>query len=101
MPDTQAPVIFSAHGVPKAVFNEAGERRFFAIDATCPLVTKVHREAAIHHRRGRHVVLVGHAGHPEVVGTLGQLPAGSISLVETLEDVARLDPDRSRPTSPM
>jgi 4-hydroxy-3-methylbut-2-enyl diphosphate reductase len=92
VPDTQAPVIFSAHGVPKAVFNEAGERRFFAIDATCPLVTKVHREAAIHHRRGRHVVLVGHAGHPEVVGTLGQLPAGSISLVETLDDVARLTP---------
>jgi 4-hydroxy-3-methylbut-2-enyl diphosphate reductase len=92
VPDTQAPVIFSAHGVPKAVFNEAGERRFFAIDATCPLVTKVHREAAIHHRRGRHVVLVGHAGHPEVVGTLGQLPPGSISLVETLEDVARLTP---------
>jgi 4-hydroxy-3-methylbut-2-enyl diphosphate reductase len=92
VPDTKAPVIFSAHGVPKAVFNEAGQRRFFAIDATCPLVTKVHREAAIHHRRGRHVVLVGHAGHPEVVGTLGQLPAGSISLVETLEDVARLTP---------
>ena len=92
VPDTQAPVIFSAHGVPKAVFNEAGERRFFAIDATCPLVTKVHREAAIHHRRGRHVVLVGHAGHPEVVGTLGQLPPGSISLVETLEDVAQLTP---------
>jgi 4-hydroxy-3-methylbut-2-enyl diphosphate reductase len=92
IPDTDAPVIFSAHGVPKAVPQEARTRMFFAIDATCPLVTKVHREAEVHHRRGRHIVLIGHAGHPEVVGTMGQLPPGVITLVETLEDVARLDP---------
>ncbi|MCC5979192.1 MAG: 4-hydroxy-3-methylbut-2-enyl diphosphate reductase [Salinarimonas sp.] len=92
IPDGDAPVIFSAHGVPKSVPEEAMRRRMFAIDATCPLVTKVHREAAIHAKRGRHVLLVGHAGHPEVVGTMGQLPQGAITLVETLEDVARLDP---------
>ncbi len=92
IPDGDAPVIFSAHGVPKSVPEEAMRRRMFAIDATCPLVTKVHREAAIHAKRGRHVLLVGHAGHPEVVGTMGQLPEGTITLVETLEDVARLDP---------
>jgi 4-hydroxy-3-methylbut-2-en-1-yl diphosphate reductase len=92
IPDTRAPVIFSAHGVPKSVPAEAEQRRFFAIDATCPLVTKVHREAEIHHRRGRTVVLVGHAGHPEVEGTMGQLPEGAVLLVETVEDVARLVP---------
>jgi 4-hydroxy-3-methylbut-2-enyl diphosphate reductase len=92
IPDGDAPVIFSAHGVPKSVPEEAMRRRMFAIDATCPLVTKVHREAAIHAKRGRHVLLVGHAGHPEVVGTMGQLPAGTITLIETLDDVARLDP---------
>lgn len=92
IPDTEAPVIFSAHGVPKSVPAEASTRRFFAIDATCPLVTKVHREAEIHHKRGRHVVLVGHAGHPEVVGTMGQLPDGAITLIETVEDVAGIVP---------
>ncbi|HMB11956.1 4-hydroxy-3-methylbut-2-enyl diphosphate reductase [Saliniramus sp.] len=92
IPDGDAPVIFSAHGVPKSVPEEAIRRRMFAIDATCPLVTKVHREAAIHAKRGRHVLLVGHSGHPEVVGTMGQLPEGTITLVETLDDVARLDP---------
>jgi 4-hydroxy-3-methylbut-2-enyl diphosphate reductase len=92
IPDGDAPVIFSAHGVPKSVPEEAMRRRMFAIDATCPLVTKVHREASIHAKRGRHVLLVGHAGHPEVVGTMGQLPEGAITLVETLDDVARLDP---------
>ncbi|KPQ10990.1 MAG: 4-hydroxy-3-methylbut-2-enyl diphosphate reductase [Saliniramus fredricksonii] len=92
IPDGDAPVIFSAHGVPKSVPEEAMRRRMFAIDATCPLVTKVHREAAIHAKRGRHVLLVGHSGHPEVVGTMGQLPEGTITLVETLDDVARLDP---------
>ncbi|MDJ1160010.1 4-hydroxy-3-methylbut-2-enyl diphosphate reductase [Chelatococcus sp. SYSU_G07232] len=91
IPPTGAPVIFSAHGVPKAVPEDARQRNFFAIDATCPLVTKVHREAEVHHRRGRHIVLVGHAGHPEVIGTMGQLPPGAISLVETIEDVTRLD----------
>ena len=83
-------MIFSAHGVPKSVPVEAEARAFNAIDATCPLVTKVHREAEIHHKRGRHVVLVGHEGHPEVVGTMGQLPQGAVSLVETVEDVAAL-----------
>lgn len=90
IPDTDAPVIFSAHGVPKSVPEAARQRNFFAIDATCPLVTKVHREAEIQHKRGRKILLVGHAGHPEVVGTLGQLPAGSVLLVETMDDVAAL-----------
>ncbi|MDE2362753.1 MAG: 4-hydroxy-3-methylbut-2-enyl diphosphate reductase [Hyphomicrobiales bacterium] len=90
IPDTVAPVIFSAHGVPKSVPAEAAARKFFAIDATCPLVTKVHREAEIHHRRGRVVLLIGHAGHPEVVGTMGQLPAGAVRLVQTVEDIATL-----------
>jgi len=89
VPATGAPVIFSAHGVPKAVPAEAAGRDLFAIDATCPLVTKVHREAEIHHRRGRTVVLVGHAGHPEVVGTMGQLPDGTVTLVED-EQQARI-----------
>jgi 4-hydroxy-3-methylbut-2-en-1-yl diphosphate reductase len=95
IPETSAPVIFSAHGVPKSVPEQALTRRLFAIDATCPLVTKVHREAEIHHRRGRHVLLIGHAGHPEVVGTMGQLPSGAITLVESLDDVARLTPPPS------
>jgi 4-hydroxy-3-methylbut-2-enyl diphosphate reductase len=93
VPDNGAPVIFSAHGVPKAVPEEAGRRQLFAIDATCPLVTKVHREAEIHRKRGRQVILVGHAGHPEVVGTMGQLPPGSVLLVETVDDIARLAPE--------
>jgi 4-hydroxy-3-methylbut-2-enyl diphosphate reductase len=92
VPDTQAPVIFSAHGVPRSVPDEAQGRNLFVLDATCPLVTKVHREAEIHHRRGREVVLVGHAGHPEVIGTMGQLPAGSVSLVETLADAQGFSP---------
>ena len=87
VPDTDQPVIFSAHGVPKSIPAEAGRRQFHAIDATCPLVTKVHREAQIHFKRGRQVLLVGHAGHPEVVGTLGQLPDGSILLVQHPEDI--------------
>ncbi|PNG27450.1 4-hydroxy-3-methylbut-2-enyl diphosphate reductase [Methylocella silvestris] len=90
VPDTSQPVIFSAHGVPKSIPVEAATRNIFAIDATCPLVTKVHREAELHHKRGRQVLLVGHAGHPEVVGTIGQLPAGSIILVQTIEDIASL-----------
>jgi 4-hydroxy-3-methylbut-2-en-1-yl diphosphate reductase len=87
IPDTDAPVIFSAHGVPLSVPAEAARRNFLALDATCPLVTKVHREAEIHLRRGREILLIGHAGHPEVVGTLGQMPAGSATLVETIADV--------------
>ena len=78
IPETDAPVVFSAHGVPKSVPAEAERRNFFALDATCPLVTKVHREAEIHFKRGREIVLIGHAGHPEVVGTLGQLPPGAV-----------------------
>jgi 4-hydroxy-3-methylbut-2-enyl diphosphate reductase len=92
VPDTRAPVIFSAHGVPKSVPEAAAARNILAIDATCPLVTKVHREAQLHHRRGRHVVLVGHAGHPEVVGTMGQLPDGAATLVETVADVESFAP---------
>src|SRR5262245_54627082 len=92
IPDTAAPVIFSAHGVPRSVPDEAKRRNFLALDATCPLVTKVHREAELHHRRGREIVLIGHAGHPEVVGTMGQLPAGAVSLVESLKDAAVFTP---------
>jgi 4-hydroxy-3-methylbut-2-enyl diphosphate reductase len=92
IPDTDAPVIFSAHGVAKAVPEEAQRRNFFALDATCPLVTKVHREAEIHFRRGREIVLIGHAGHPEVVGTMGQLPDGAVRLVETLADAQAFVP---------
>jgi len=90
IPDTKAPVIFSAHGVAKSVSADAGKRDLLAIDATCPLVTKVHREAEIHHRRGRRVLLIGHAGHPEVVGTMGQLPEGAVILVESVADVDNL-----------
>jgi len=89
-PAGPAPVIFSAHGVAKSVPEEAARRNLFTIDATCPLVTKVHREAQVHHKRGRKIVLIGHAGHPEVVGTMGQLPDGAIALVSTIEDVDAL-----------
>ena len=82
------PVVFSAHGVPKAVPAEATRRRMLVLDATCPLVSKVHIEAERHHDAGRQVLLIGHAGHPEVVGTLGQLPEGAILLVQTPDDVA-------------
>ncbi len=87
------PVVFSAHGVPKSVPQEARRRQMLYLDATCPLVSKVHVEAARHHAQGRHVVLIGHAGHPEVLGTMGQLPEGSVSLVEGSEDIAELEPD--------
>ncbi|MBU3888610.1 4-hydroxy-3-methylbut-2-enyl diphosphate reductase [Methylosinus sporium] len=90
VPDTTAPVIFSAHGVAKSVSAEAAARYLLAIDATCPLVTKVHREAEIHHKRGRKVLLVGHSGHPEVVGTMGQLPPGAVVLVESVQAVEEL-----------
>ncbi|MCR4282159.1 MAG: 4-hydroxy-3-methylbut-2-enyl diphosphate reductase [Bauldia sp.] len=92
IPDTGQPVIFSAHGVAKAVPQEAQRRNLFHLDATCPLVTKVHREAEIHHRKGREIVLIGHAGHPEVEGTMGQLPAGAISLIETEADARAFQP---------
>ncbi|MFZ9948729.1 MAG: 4-hydroxy-3-methylbut-2-enyl diphosphate reductase, partial [Gemmobacter sp.] len=91
------PVVFSAHGVPKAVPAEAARRNLIAVDATCPLVTKVHMEAARHHANGLQMVMIGHAGHPEVLGTMGQLPEGEVLLVETIADVVRLrvrDPAR-------
>lgn len=80
------PVVFSAHGVPKSVPQTARSRQMLFLDATCPLVSKVHVEAERHHAAGRHILLIGHAGHPEVVGTMGQLPEGAISLIETVED---------------
>ena len=80
------PVVFSAHGVPKSVPATARAREMLFLDATCPLVSKVHVEAERHHAAGRHIILIGHAGHPEVVGTMGQLPPGAISLVETIMD---------------
>lgn len=97
VPDGKAPVIFSAHGVPKSVPADAQARNLFFVDATCPLVSKVHKEAQIHHKRGRDIVLIGHAGHPEVIGTMGQLPEGAVVLVETVADVEALEPrDRDR-----
>jgi 4-hydroxy-3-methylbut-2-enyl diphosphate reductase len=92
IPDTNAPVIFSAHGVARSVPAEAARRGLFALDATCPLVTKVHREAEIHYRRGREIVLIGHSGHPEVIGTLGQLPPGAVTLVESAADAENFVP---------
>ncbi|MFN4155545.1 MAG: 4-hydroxy-3-methylbut-2-enyl diphosphate reductase [Paracoccaceae bacterium] len=84
------PVVFSAHGVPKAVPAEAARREMIAVDATCPLVTKVHNEAARHYEAGLQMIMIGHAGHPETVGTMGQLPEGEVLLVETVADVAGL-----------
>jgi 4-hydroxy-3-methylbut-2-enyl diphosphate reductase len=92
-----APVIFSAHGVAKAVPEEAKRRKMIYIDATCPLVSKVHYEAEAHYRNGRQIILIGHAGHPEVIGTMGQLPVGAVLLVENKEDVASIkvaDPEK-------
>jgi 4-hydroxy-3-methylbut-2-enyl diphosphate reductase len=86
------PVVFSAHGVPKSVPAEAGARRMLYLDATCPLVSKVHVEAQRHHAAGREIVLIGHAGHPEVVGTMGQLPDGAVALVETVADAETFTP---------
>jgi 4-hydroxy-3-methylbut-2-en-1-yl diphosphate reductase len=91
------PVVFSAHGVPKAVPADARARNITYIDATCPLVSKVHREAERHHAAGRLVVLIGHAGHPEVIGTMGQLPPGSVVLVETAEQAATIDLPDDKP----
>lgn len=96
IPDTDQPVIFSAHGVAKAVPEAAEARHLFQLDATCPLVTKVHREAEIHFRKGREIVLVGHAGHPEVVGTMGQLPAGAVTLIETEADAQAFQPKAAK-----
>ena len=86
-----APVVFSAHGVPKAIPAEATARGLNWLDATCPLVSKVHRQAERQIESGRHIIFIGHEGHPEVIGTIGQVPEGTITLVETVEDVAGLD----------
>ena len=107
VPD-DAPVVFSAHGVPKAVPAEASRRNLFYLDATCPLVSKVHREAERHHAAGRHILLIGHAHHPEVIGTMGQLPAGAVTLVEiagrgqhpAMSPIPAISPISPRPRSP-
>lgn len=87
------PVVFSAHGVPKSVPADAAARNLFYLDATCPLVSKVHKQAMRHVKLGRHVILVGHKGHPEVIGTMGQLKEGQVTLIETVEDVDLFAPD--------
>ncbi|HTO84213.1 MAG TPA: 4-hydroxy-3-methylbut-2-enyl diphosphate reductase [Methylomirabilota bacterium] len=94
---TGAPVVFSAHGVPKSVPVDAEHRRLLSLDATCPLVSKVHREAERHFNAGRHIILIGHAGHPEVIGTMGQLPPGAVTLVESVAhaEEVELPDDRS------
>ena len=85
------PIIFSAHGVAKSVFKEANDRKMISIDATCPLVTKVHNETIRHYNRGRHVLLIGHKNHVEVIGTMGQVPKESISLIETEHDANTIE----------
>jgi 4-hydroxy-3-methylbut-2-en-1-yl diphosphate reductase len=97
IPAGDRPVIFSAHGVPKAVPAAAEARMLFQIDATCPLVTKVHMEAQRHYDQGLELILIGHKNHPEVIGTMGQLPPGAITLIETTEDAAQVlvrDPNK-------
>ena len=89
--DVTRPVIFSAHGVPKKVPEEAKLKNLSYVDATCPLVSKVHRESEQHYKNGYDIILIGHKNHPEVIGTMGQLPAGSIKLIETVEDVKSLN----------
>ena len=92
IPDDNQPVVFSAPGVPKAIPAEAERRQMFFLDATCPLVSKVHREAEHHDARGRHILMIGHAGHPEVIGTMGQLPPGAITLVEDEAQAREVQP---------
>ncbi|MBN9310732.1 4-hydroxy-3-methylbut-2-enyl diphosphate reductase [Devosia sp.] len=92
IPDTEAPVVFSAHGVPKSVPEGARARNMFFLDATCPLVSKVHIEANRHFTEGREIVLIGHAGHVEVIGTMGQLPDGAITLIQTVADAESFTP---------
>lgn len=87
------PVIFSAHGVPKSVPEAAKKRNIVYVDATCPLVSKVHIEAERHYNNGLQMIMIGHAGHPETIGTMGQLPEGAVLLVETLQDVALIEPE--------
>ena len=88
-----APVIFSAHGVAKSVRQQADVENMIAIDATCPLVTKVHNETIRHYQKGKHTILIGHYGHPEVAGTMGQVPDGEITLIETVEDALNFEPE--------
>jgi 4-hydroxy-3-methylbut-2-en-1-yl diphosphate reductase len=98
--DYSRPVIFSAHGVPKSVPEEASSKKMFHIDATCPLVTKVHREAEFNFKNGYYIFLIGHKNHPEVLGTMGQLPKGTIKLIETYEDAQKINEKKiSKPVS--
>ena len=90
------PVVFSAHGAPRAAFAEARDRSLMTIDATCPLVLKVHNEVRRYLSNGRHVFLIGHAGHPEVIGTMGQAPAGSVTLIQTIADAEKVAPPPAR-----
>lgn len=92
IPPTEQPVIFSAHGVPKSVPEDAVSRNMLYIDATCPLVSKVHKEAMIHAKRGYDILLIGHKGHPEVIGTMGQLDQGAVTLIETVADAQAIAP---------
>ena len=93
--DKTRPVIFSAHGVPKSVPNEAENLKMTYVDATCPLVSKVHREAENLHKSGNHIILIGHKNHPEVIGTIGQLPKGSIDLIESIDDIKKYENDKN------
>ncbi len=95
IPETEQPVIFSAHGVPKSVPAAAKLRNLTYVDATCPLVSKVHKEAQRQHAAGRHILLIGHAGHPEVIGTMGQLPAGTVTLIETVGEARTIEPEHA------
>lgn len=97
IPNDGQPVVFSAHGVPKDVPAAAQAREMFYIDATCPLVSKVHKEAEKHFAAGKQIILIGHAGHPEVIGTMGQLPPGAVVLVETAGDVGALNISSDKP----
>lgn len=92
VPD-DVPVVFSAHGVPKSVPNEAEKRNMIYVDATCPLVSKVHRAVERHQASGRHILMIGHEGHPEVIGTMGQVPEGSMTLLETVADAEAFKPE--------
>jgi len=92
--DKSRPVIFSAHGVPKSVPLEAENKKMFYVDATCPLVTKVHKETERHNKDGYKIILIGHKGHPEVIGTMGQISKDNISLIETIEDAERIEPEK-------
>ena len=92
--DKSRPVIFSAHGVPKSIPQDAKNKKIFYVDATCPLVTKVHREAERHNKNGYKIILIGHKGHPEVIGTMGQIPNKNITLIETCEDAKNIKIDK-------